>query len=111
MHHEEAQHRAPEFSVLDPLPKSANGDLAGQILAAPESSRLAIAQGLRRGVMIGRLTNVMFHTASENQRQVQRANGHTSTEANEPGLLPKRVRSGLEIPYRVHEPWHRIMSQ
>src|SRR5437867_9700710 len=111
MGHEEAQDRAPEVGVFNSLSKQADGDLAGKPLTASESPRFTIAQGFRRGVMVRCLTNVMFHAARENQGQVQRPDGRSTTEPNKPGLLTKCLWPGSEIPRRIHEARHRIVGQ
>src|SRR5881392_919943 len=87
-----------KVGVLNSLFEGADGDFAGKLLTASESSRLTIAQGLHRCVVVRCLTNVMFHAARENQGQVQRPNGRSTTEPNKPGLLPECLWPGSEIP-------------
>ena len=111
MGHEEPQDRAPEVGVLNSLSEGADGDFAGKLLTASESSRLTIAQGLHRCVVVRCLTNVMFHAARENQGQVQRPNGRSATEPNKPGLLTKCLWPGSEIPRRIHKARHRIVGK
>ena len=111
MRHKEVQNCPPEIRILDSPPEPPGRHLACQLLAASQSLGLTIAQRLSYCVIVRCVTNVMFHAAREDERQVQLANGSTTPEPDEPRLLAKRLRPGGKIPCRIHETGHGINRQ
>src|SRR5258705_30277 len=103
MRHEKPKDGAPEAGVFNLSPEPAGDNFAGKFFTASQATHLTVSQALRNGVVVGRLANVMFHFARENERKIQSAEAGSAPEANVPRLLSKRIRSQREIPNRVHE--------
>src|SRR5258708_1355761 len=83
---------------LDFLSEPAGDNFAGKFLPASKAPRLTVTQGLRHGVMVGRLPDVVLHFAREYEGKIQSAEAGSAPEANVPVLVSKTIRSRMEVP-------------
>src|SRR5438270_191531 len=102
MIHKKQKDHPPKLEVLDSLPQSSGRNFTSQFDAAAKSERLAVAQGLRHAVMLGRLPDVMLHSSRHSERKLELAKTRSARQANVPGLLPESLRARRQIPDRVH---------
>src|SRR5919109_5602548 len=111
MSRQEDEDRAPKAGVRGIAANTAGDNFAGELLVAAQPPDFSVTQGLDRRIMVRRPTGMMFHATRERDGEVQGAKTGTASEPDEPGLLPKCLRSRGKVPDGIHETGYGVLRE